>query len=76
MNNIAGKVLQVKTNVANQNIFSSLYTDAAISVNGFHQAIQVGDTVFDNMNPNGVDYNLWYNSLAAINGFYIITENF
>ena len=30
-----------------------------ISENGFHEAIQVGDMVFDNINPNGIPYNDW-----------------
>ena len=28
-----------------------------------HEAIRVGDTVFDNLNPDGVAYDVWRNSI-------------
>lgn len=27
-----------------------------IATNGHHEAVKVGDTVFDNMNPSGINY--------------------
>jgi len=29
----------------------------------FHEAIKVGDTVFDNLNPDGIKYDDWLNDL-------------
>jgi len=39
---------------------------------GNHVAIQVGDLVFDNLNPDGVSYNKWLNNLGG-NDFIGIT---
>ena len=72
MSNILGKVLQVRSNTPNQNILSDLHPQEAISTNGFHQAIQVGDTVFDNMNPGGIDYN----ALGSPSGIKVTSESF
>ena len=36
-----------------------------ISETGKHSAVQVGDTVFDNMNPNGVSKKEWVNDLGG-----------
>lgn len=74
-NNIAGKLLQVRTIVSNQNIYYQ-QLNSNISTNGFHQAILVGDTVFDNMNPNGVDYNFWVSNLVSGQGHNITSEDF
>jgi hypothetical protein len=38
--------------LGNGNIFSDALGEN-ISTNGYHEAIQVGDTVFDNINTNG-----------------------
>ena len=34
-----------------------------IGETGFHEAIKVGDTVFDNLNPDGIKYDDWLNDL-------------
>jgi hypothetical protein len=75
-NNISGKFLEVKTNTSNEFIFSSLHPNQAISETGLHVAIRVGDTVFDNVNYNGVDYNSWRNSLDALHGITITPTDF
>lgn len=68
-NNINGQLVEIRTKINNQFLMSDLNPSAAIATNGYHQAILVGNIIFDNMNPNGVDYNSWYNSLHAPNGF-------
>ena len=34
-----------------------------IGETGFHEAIKVGDTVFDNLNPDGIKYDDWLDDL-------------
>ncbi len=34
-----------------------------ISENGFHEAIKVGDMIFDNLNLNGIKYDDWLDDL-------------
>ncbi|WP_407934250.1 papain fold toxin domain-containing protein [Capnocytophaga gingivalis] len=34
-----------------------------IGVNYYHQGIKVGDTIFDNLNPNGIKYDDWLDDL-------------
>lgn len=60
-NNISGQFLEVKTSIINQNIMSLLYQNGnvPIATNGYHCAIQVGNTVFDNLSPNGIGYDSW-----------------
>ncbi|WP_168207909.1 papain fold toxin domain-containing protein [Spirosoma sp. KCTC 42546] len=78
MNNISGKLLEVRTTVPNQNIMSDLYQsgNVPIATNGYHQAIQVGDTVFDNLNSGGVDYNSWRGALAAPSTLVVTSSDF
>lgn len=77
-NNITGQLLEVRTNIPNRNIISDLYNNGntTISTNVYHQAIRVGDTVFDNLNPNGVDYNSWRGALDAPGGFTVTPTDF
>ncbi len=46
-----------------------------ISENGFHEAIKVGDTIFDNLHPEGVKYDWWIKDLDIVDlineGFYV-----
>lgn len=35
-----------------------------ISENGKHYAIKIGDTVFDNLNPQGISYSDWLSDLG------------
>ena len=35
-----------------------------VSDNGIHQGIQVGDRVYDNLNPNGINYDEWLDDLG------------
>ena len=36
-----------------------------ITINGFHQAVRVGNMVYDNFFQGGVDYDLYVRSLQA-----------
>jgi hypothetical protein len=36
-----------------------------ISTNGRHRAIRIGDTIFDNHNPNGIPYQQWLDDLHS-----------
>ena len=44
-------------------IYSDKY-GGNISTNGIHEAIKVGNKVYDNMTPDGMDYNAWLNDLG------------
>jgi len=64
---IAGELLDVKTS-SNRGMAGNIWSDSAgrnISTNGSHQAIKVGDTVFDNMNPSGISYDKWAGGLHS-----------
>ena len=50
-----------------------IYSDKAgraITEDGTHQAIKVGDTIFDNMNPLGQKYDDWANDLGLSDPFH------
>ncbi|MBO0950685.1 papain fold toxin domain-containing protein [Fibrella forsythiae] len=74
--NISGKLLEVRS--SSSFIISDLYNNGltAISTNGYHAAIRVGDTVFDNLNPNGVDYNSWRGALDSSGGITVTSTDF
>jgi len=45
----------------------NIYSDKAgevIGSNGYHDAVKVGDTVYDNMNPGGMPFNEWLKDLG------------
>lgn len=64
-NNISGERIKVKPKTGKDIIYSD--KNGVIGNNGYHDAIKVGDYVFDNMNPQGVSYNDW---LADLGGDY------
>ena len=69
-NGIKGEEITVKTPSAEGkagNIWSDNFK-RNISTNGEHKAIQVGDTVFDNLNPNGVKVSNWEADLFSVYG--------
>ena len=59
---IHGELIKVQTNT--NFIYSSL-CNCSISENGIHYGIKINNTVFDNMNPNGIDYNTWKNAMDS-----------
>ena len=75
---ISGELLDVKT-ASNKGMSGNIWSDSAgtnISTNGTHQAIKVGDTVFDNMNPSGISYNKWNNDLFSPSGHTTTSSSF
>ena len=75
---ISGELLEVKT-ISIKSMYGNIWSDKAgtnISTNGTHQAIKVGDTVFDNMNPSGIHYNDWYSDLFSPGGHTIKSTPF
>lgn len=38
--------------------------NGTISYNGTHDAIKVRDTIYDNLNPNGISYSDWLKDLG------------
>lgn len=42
----------------------------SVTDNGEHAAIRVGDTVYENLNPNGVPYKEWADDLALEDPFF------
>jgi len=43
-------------------------TATAISMNGRHVGVHVGDTVFDNLHPEGMPFNRWIADFDALGG--------
>ena len=59
-NKLIGEKIFVQSNT--QYILSD--KNGIISENGKHYAIKIGEVVYDNLNPNGVDYNNWLSDLG------------
>ncbi|WP_353779230.1 papain fold toxin domain-containing protein [Winogradskyella sp. 3972H.M.0a.05] len=57
---IKGTHLRVE-NIAGPNVISKKH--GVIGESGFHEAILIDDMVFDNMNPNGIEYSKWIDDL-------------
>ncbi|QEY26175.1 hypothetical protein D0T92_06305 [Neisseria zalophi] len=68
---ISGERVKVKTH-SNHGAYGNIWSDKAkanISENGIHHAIKCGDTVFDNMNPGGMEHNKWVSDLFSPGGY-------
>ncbi len=77
-NNLKGELIDVITN-SNKGMSANIWSDKLgknISTNGTHQAIKVGDTVFDNLNPKGIDFKKWTQDLFSPNGHTITGTGF
>lgn len=62
---ISGELIEINTSSKegyDGNIWSH-EADALISDNGIHQGIKVENTIFDNISPQGIEYDKWKNSL-------------
>jgi hypothetical protein len=68
-----GKILTVRTvDSAGGRSLHNIFSDGlgiVISGNGFHQAVQVGDLVFDNLHPDGIPCERWLEDLHAPFGY-------
>lgn len=62
-NNISGERIKVTPKTGQDIIYSDKF--GVIGDNGYHDAIKVGDYIFDNMNPNGVPYSEWVSDLGG-----------
>jgi hypothetical protein len=75
---IKGEILEVVTK-SNKGHSGNIWSDAAnknISINGRHKAILVEGKVYDNVNPNGLDYTKWVNDLFSPSGHTIKKTTF
>ena len=67
---ISGELIEIKTS-SNEGVKGNIWSNEAnapISQNGMHQGIKVEDTVFDNISPEGIEYDKWKNSLEFMPG--------
>ena len=64
-----GEILDIRTiSRQGQPSYHNIYSDSLgrnISTNGTHRAVRVGNTVFDNLHPNGIPFDQWLNDLKA-----------
>lgn len=75
---LAAEVLDVVT-PKSTGMQANIWSDAAgmnISENGRHRAILVDGKVYDNIHPNGISYEDWFNDLHAPGGFEVQRTNF
>ena len=62
-NSISGERIRVTPKTGKSIIYSDKF--GTIGESGVHDAIKVGDYIFDNMNPNGVPYAEWFSDLGG-----------
>ena len=65
---ISHETIQVQLHGDYKGIYSM--KNGMISTNGYHEAIKVEDTVFDNLNPKGIDYKQWVDDLGISDPLY------
>lgn len=74
---IAGQIVEIRANGGHAFIVNDLVnTGSSITRNGYHKAIQVGDTVFDNFFKGGVSASKYFDSLFAPAGVTITKTAF
>ena len=67
---ISGELIIINTS-SNERANGHIWSQSAnklIAVNGMHQGIKVENTVFHNINPTGIEYDKWKNSLEFVPG--------
>ncbi len=66
---LSGTFIDVQTKMPDgRNSLHNIWSDLAganISTNGTHRAVLIGDTVFDNMHPNGIPLAQWIKDLFS-----------
>jgi hypothetical protein len=67
---IRGELIEVRARGGRDFIAADRFRGGSVSItqNGTHQAVRVGDTVFDNLSPDGIHVNQFLNDLHAIDG--------
>ena len=69
---ITGEVIELESGEGFfRNIISKTLNNQAISTNGRHVGVKVGDMVYDNIHKAGIPYADWINDLEAHNGIKI-----
>lgn len=63
-NKIKGRILEI--NVGDKNVYSDAL---GVVGDGKHYAVQVGDTVFENLRSKGIPYDEWYKDFGGLDGF-------
>lgn len=61
-NGLSGEKVTIESKVSD-NLYSTKYGN--ISNSGIHEGIKVEDTMYDNLNPNGINYNEWLEDLGV-----------
>ena len=67
---ISGQIIKVKTRQGSDFIVSDRFKEGATSIteNGYHEAVRVGDTVFDNVSPDGIPADQFFKDLHSLDG--------
>jgi hypothetical protein len=73
---IRGEVLSIRANAGDLMVNDLIGPGKTITQNGFHMAVRVGDTVFDNFFREGVSYEAFVNALNAPGGVTITSTPF
>ncbi len=75
---LSGKILNITT-TSNQGMLGNIWSERLgrnIATNGRHRAVLVNGKVYDNINPNGVDYDVWKNDLFSPSGYNVTSTDF
>ena len=70
---LKGQVLDVVT-TSDKGMAANIWSDKMgmnISTNGKHRAVFFENKVYDNLNPNGIDFGSWKNDLFSPTGYSI-----
>jgi len=69
----------IEIRAVNQRPFISSVTydggRTTITDNGRHVGIRVDKTVFDNLHPNGVDFDQWLQGMLAVEGIQVVSDS-
>lgn len=75
---ISGQILDIKTN-GSKGMSGNIYSDKMaknVSTNGTHRAVLVEGKVYDNLNPDGIDFDSWINDLNSPTGYTLEKTDF
>ena len=73
---IKGEVIEIRGKGGNPFIISKKLGNQAISENGTHVGVKVGNTVYDNIHQDGIPYNQWIKDFDAIGGIDVKKTKF
>ncbi len=75
---VKGTLLEIRT-IGSKGMAGNIWSDVMqtnISTNGRHQAVQVGNMVFDNVHKKGIEYNKWIKDFFSPTGYNIKKTKF